>query len=130
TISERIRETIGGDAGAFAAAIVTGERRAMSKETVENLRRTGLAHVIAISGLHMALAAGLFFVGLRVVLSQFTGFAQAFPTKKIAAFGALLTAFSYLLISGAQVSAERAFMMMAIMLVAVMLDRPAISLRN
>ncbi|MGV8936994.1 MAG: ComEC/Rec2 family competence protein [Allorhizobium sp.] len=129
-ISARIRDVIGGDAGAFATAIITGERRGLSKETAEALRASGLAHIIAISGIHMALAAGLFFVGLRFALSLSDGLAQAYPIKKIAAFGALLAAFSYYLISGYQVSAERAFLMMAIMLGAVILDRPAISLRN
>ncbi|MBV2183994.1 MAG: ComEC/Rec2 family competence protein, partial [Rhizobium sp.] len=58
------------------------------------------------------------------------GLAQAVPIKKIAAAGALGAAFAYLLISGYQVSAVRAFLMTAIMLVAVLFDRPAISLRN
>lgn len=129
-ISARIRDVIGGDAGAFAAAIITGDRSGLSKETAEALRASGLAHIIAISGIHMALAAGLFFVGLRFALSLSAGLAQAYPIKKFAAFGALLAAFSYYLISGYQVSAERAFLMMAIMLGAVIFDRPAISLRN
>lgn len=129
-IGERIRQVVPGDAGAFAAAIVTDERRAMSKETTEALRLSGLAHIIAISGLNMALAAGIFFVGVRSVLSLFTGFAQAYPVKKIAAAGALMAACAYYLISGFAVSAERAFLMMAIMLTAVFFDRPSISLRN
>lgn len=129
-IGDRIRSVVPGDAGAFAAAIVTDERRAISKETTEALRLSGLAHIIAISGLNMALAAGIFFVGVRAGLSVFTGFAQAYPVKKIAAFGALVTAFAYYLISGFAVSAERAFLMMAIMLIAVFFDRPSISLRN
>jgi len=129
-IGDRIRSIVPGDAGAFAAAIVTDERRAISRETTEALRLSGLAHIIAISGLNMALAAGIFFVGVRAALSVFTGFAQAYPVKKIAAFGALVTAFAYYLISGFAVSAERAFLMMAIMLIAVFFDRPSISLRN
>jgi ComEC/Rec2-related protein len=129
-IAERIRATVPGDAGAFAAAIVTDERRAISKETTEALRVSGLAHIVAISGLNMALAAGIFFVGLRTVLGWFTGFAQAFAVKKIAAFGALLMATAYYLISGFAISAERAYLMMAVMLIAVFFDRMAISLRN
>lgn len=129
-ISTRIREVIGGDPGAFAASIVTGERRAMSREATEALRLSGLAHITAISGLNMALASGIFFVGLRMALSLLPGLAQALPIKKIAAGGALAAAFAYLLISGYQVSAVRAFLMTAIMLIAVLFDRPAISLRN
>lgn len=130
TIADRIRKTVPGDAGAFAAAIVTDERRAISEETTEALRVSGLAHIVAISGLNMALAAGIFFVGLRCCLGLFTGFAQAWPVKKIAAFGALLMATAYYLISGFAVSAERAYLMMAVMLIAVFFDRAAISLRN
>ena len=129
-IGNRIRATVPGDAGAFAAAIVTDERRAISEETTEALRLAGLAHIIAISGLNMALAAGIFFVGVRSVLSIFTGFAQAYPIKKIAAFGALLMVTAYYLISGFGVSAERAYVMMAVLLIAVLFDRPSISLRN
>ncbi len=79
----------------------------------------------------MALSAGIFYVGSALRSSAcFPGVAQAWPTKKIAAFGALVTVTAYYLISGFGVSAERAFIMMAIMLVAVLFDRPSISLRN
>ncbi len=129
-IGDRIRQTLPGDTGAFAAALVTDERRAISKETTEALRIAGLTHIIAISGLNMALSAGIFYVGLRYLFSLFPGIVQAWPTKKFAAFGALLTVTAYYLISGFGVSAERAFIMMAIMLVAVLFDRPSLSLRN
>ncbi|MDL2398593.1 ComEC/Rec2 family competence protein [Rhizobium mayense] len=130
SIGDRIRTLLPGDTGAFAASLVTDERRAISEDTTEALRTSGLAHIIAISGLNMALSAGIFYVGLRYGLSLFFGVAQAWPTKKIAAFGALITVTAYYLISGFGVSAERAFIMMAIMLVAVLFDRPSISLRN
>ncbi|MBM7047711.1 MULTISPECIES: ComEC/Rec2 family competence protein [Rhizobium] len=130
SIGDRIRRTLPGDTGAFAASLVTDERRALSDETTEALRMAGLTHIIAISGLNMALSAGIFYIGLRYLFSLFPGMAQAWPTKKIAAFGALVTVTAYYLISGFGVSAERAFIMMAIMLVAVLFDRPSISLRN
>lgn len=130
SIGDRIRAILPGDTGAFAAALVTDERRAISNETTEALRQSGLAHIIAISGLNMALSAGIFFVGLRTALSLFPGLAQAYPTKKIAAGGALAAVTAYFLISGFAVSAERAFIMMAIMLITVFFDRPSISLRN
>lgn len=129
-IAERIRGLIGGDAGAFAASIVTDERRAISGETMEALRVSGLAHIVAISGLNMALASGIFFVGMRTIFSLFPGFSQRWPVKKISAFAALLMTLAYYLISGFAVSAERAWLMMSIMLIAVLVDRPSISLRN
>ncbi len=129
-ISTRIRTVVPGDPGAFAASIITGERRSMSKGSTDALRLSGLAHITAISGLNMALAAGIFFVGLRAGLSLFPVLAQTYPVKKIAAAGALLAVTGYVLISGYQVSAVRAYLMTSIMLVAVLVDRPAISLRN
>lgn len=129
-ISNRIRTVLPGDPGAFAAAIITGERRSMSDDATDALRLSGLAHITAISGLNMALAAGIFFVGLRGLLSLMPVFSQRYPIKKIAAVGALVATTGYVLISGYQVSALRAYLMTAIMLVAVLFDRPAVSLRN
>ncbi|MEI2300286.1 ComEC/Rec2 family competence protein [Ensifer sp. MJa1] len=129
-VGERIRAAIGGDTGALAAALVTAEERAISRETVEVLRQSGLAHVLAISGLNMALAAGTFLIGARTVLSMVPGLAHRLPIKKIAAAGALVMVCLYILISGGAVSALRAWIMISIMLVAVFFDRMSISLRN
>ena len=129
-IAERIRNTIGGDAGAFATSIVTDERQAISAGTMEALRLSGLAHIVAISGLNMALASGIFFVGLRLAFSLFPAFAQRWPVKKMSAFAALLMTLAYYLISGFAVSAERAWLMMSVMLIAVLFDQPSLSLRN
>lgn len=129
-VGERIRGVIGGDTGALAAALVTAEERAIGRDTVEMLRQAGLAHVLAISGLNMVLAAGTFLIGARTVLSAVPGLAQRVAIKKIAAAGALTMVFLYILISGGAVSAVRAWIMISIMLVAVFFDRMSISLRN
>ncbi|MCF3639070.1 ComEC family competence protein [Rhizobium sp. TRM95111] len=129
-IGNHIRNRIGGEAGAIAAALVTGEERAIGEETIEVLRQAGLAHVLAISGLNMVLAAGTFLVGARTLLAVLPGVAERYPVKKIAAVGALLMVTGYILISGGAVSAVRAWIMISVMLVAVLFDRAAISLRN
>ncbi len=129
-VGERIRTVIGGDTGALAAALVTAEERAIGRDTVEMLRQSGLAHVLAISGLNMVLAAGTFLIGARTILSAVPGLAQRVAVKKIAAAGALAMVFLYILISGGAVSAVRAWIMISIMLVAVFFDRMSISLRN
>lgn len=129
-VGERIRGVIGGDTGALAAALVTAEERAIGRDTVEMLRQAGLAHVLAISGLNMVLAAGTFLIGARTILSAVPGLAQRVAIKKIAAAGALAMVFLYILISGGAVSAVRAWIMISIMLVAVLFDRMSISLRN
>ena len=129
-IGARIRATIGGDAGAIAAALVTAEERAISRPTVEALREAGLAHVLAISGLNMVLVAGTFLIGARTLLSLIPGLAHRLGIKKLAAIGALAMVSFYILISGGAVSAIRSWIMISIMLVAVLFDRPSISLRN
>ena len=129
-ITEHIRDRIGGDAGAIAAALVTAEQRGISPATVEALRQAGLAHVLAISGLNMVLAAGTFLVGARLLLAILPGVAERFPVKKIAAVGGLVTVTLYILISGGAVSAIRSWLMIVVMLIAVLFDRAAISRRN
>lgn len=129
-LTEHIRGRIGGDAGAIAAALVTAEQRAISADTVEALRQAGLAHVLAISGLNMVLAAGTFLVGARMLMALIPGFSERYPAKKIAAAGALIMVTLYILVSGGALSAVRSWIMICVMLVAVLFGRSAISLRN
>ncbi|MEL6112282.1 MAG: ComEC/Rec2 family competence protein, partial [Pseudomonadota bacterium] len=125
-----IRARAPGSGGDVIAAIVTGKREAISSDAEQALRDSGLAHLLAISGLHMGLATGLVFFGLRFALACIPRLALHWPTKKLAAIGALVSGFSYLVISGGAVSARRAFIMTFIVLIAVLLDRKALSLRN
>ncbi len=129
-ISSRINSQLTGDAAAIASALIIADKKAISEETVDALRNAGLAHILAISGLHMVLASGTLFVTIRAFLSLFPSLVQSIPVKKIAAFAALLAASSYLVISGAPISAQRAWLMLVIMLGAVIFDKPVITLRN
>jgi competence protein ComEC len=94
------------------------------------MRDSGLAHVLAISGLHMMIMAGTVFWLARALLALSPGLTLRFPIKKWAAAIALGAATFYLALSGASVPTVRAWMMMSIFLIAVMLDRPAITMRN
>jgi competence protein ComEC len=129
-IARRIEAAMPGEAGAIAIALTIGDQGGIPEPTKENLRLSGLAHILAISGLHMALVAGTAFWTIRALLALFPTLALRYPIKKWAAIGALATAAVYLGISGGSVSTQRAFVMLAIMLVAILLDRRAISLRN
>ncbi len=130
TLSTRIRERIGGAEGEIAAALIAGVRAGIPDDVNEALRRTGLAHVLSISGLHMALVAATVMGTLRVGFSFFPGFASRRPVKKYAASAALLAIAVYLFISGSAVAAERSFLMLAVMLAALLFDRAAITMRN
>ncbi|MDV7141901.1 ComEC/Rec2 family competence protein [Tropicimonas sp. TH_r6] len=129
-LSQWVRDRVPGRAGAFAAAILTGDRSAMPREAVEALRNSNLAHLLAISGLHMGLLTGSVFAFLRGAMALMPWFALRYPIKKFAATGALLVGAGYLALSGGAVSTERAFIMVSVMLCAVLLERRAISLRS
>lgn len=129
-LAERIRGAIGGAEGEIAAALVAGVRAGIPEEVNETLRITGLAHVLSISGLHMALVAGVVIGSLRLAFAAFPSFASRYPVRKYAAGGALAALAAYLLISGSQVAAERAFVMIAVMLTALLFDRAALTMRN
>ncbi|MCP5085594.1 MAG: ComEC family competence protein [Rhodobacteraceae bacterium] len=128
-VSEAIKAQLPGQSGAFAAAIVTGDRSAIDPAILGDLRRSNLAHLLAISGLHMGLLTGFIFALVRYSFALFPYLALRLPTKKIAAVVALLAGLAYLMISGANVATQRAFIMVAVILIAVLLDRPAITLR-
>lgn len=129
-IRGRIQATLSGDAAGIASALIVADKRSISRDVVTELRQAGLAHVLAISGLHMVLAAGTLFLTVRFLFSLFPSLVHSFPVKKIAALGAICAASSYLVISGAPISAQRAWIMLNIILFAVIIDRPAITLRN
>lgn len=128
-IALRVSEVIQGDAGALAVALITGLRGGLSDEVQDNMRGAGLAHLLAISGLHMALVTGALFFGVRALLALSPTLALKYPIKKIAALAAWAGAVFYLMLSGSGISTQRAFIMVSIVLLAVLLDRQAISLR-
>jgi competence protein ComEC len=119
-----------GQAGAFAAGAMTGDRSAITEETVQALRDSSLAHLLAISGMNMAFLTAFVFALLRYGLALVPWFALRVNTKKLAAVVSLGVAFFYLLLSGANVATERAFIMIAVFLGAVLLDRRALTLRS
>ncbi len=113
----------------FSFTGLTGDRRAIPKHVLADMRDSGLAHLLAISGLHIGLVAGILFFGLRAALALVPKLALHYPIKKWAAAAALVGAFGYVLISGATVPTQRAFLMVCVVLLAVMVDRTAISMR-
>lgn len=129
-IRKRVEQALPGDDGHIAAALIMGDQRGISTKTQEAMRASGLGHILAISGLHMALVAGSVFWLIRALLALSPALALNYAIKKWAAVGALIVATIYLGISGAGVSTLRAWVMLTIMLVAVLLDRRALTLRN
>lgn len=128
-ISTQIQAEIPGQTGAFAAAIITGDRSQIDPLLLTDLRQSNLAHLLAISGLHMGLLTGFIFAVVRLSVAAVPYLSVRWQAKKIGAVVALLAGVAYLMISGANIATQRAFVMVGVMLIAVLLDRPAITLR-
>ena len=126
----RIAEAAPGRAGLVAAALMTGERAAIPEATNDALRRSGLAHLLAISGLHMGLASGVFFVLVWRGLALWPAAVVHWPVRKIAAVAAIIAATGYVVISGASVPTLRAWIMTVIVLLGVIFDRNAFSVAS
>lgn len=112
------------------AALMTGVRLYIPPEQTENLRVAGLAHILAISGLHMGLLAGGTYAAVTFILALITPLSRRYDIRKLAAMIGALTATFYLVLSGASVATQRAFIMAIIVFLAVILDRRAISMRS
>jgi competence protein ComEC len=130
SIGTRILAALPGEAGAIANALITGQRGGISQATNEAFRDSGLLHILSISGLHMVVMAGAVFFSVRLALAAIPAIALRFPIKKWAAVAAALAALCYLLISGSSSATVRSWIMISIMFLAVLLDRPAVALRN
>ncbi len=129
-IDARIRATLEGDNRAIATALLTGRRDAISTPVNDAMFISGLGHVLSISGYHMAVVAGVVFFAVRALLALIPGLAVGFAIKKWSAAAALVAAAFYLLLSGAEVATQRSFFMTAVVLIAVMVDRRAITFRT
>ena len=92
-LSMRISASLDGAQGAVASALMTGDRGAVDDEIWRSLRDSGLAHLLAISGLHVGLMAGILFLAVRSGLAMAESWALRFPIKKWAAVAALSGAF-------------------------------------
>lgn len=114
---------------AVAQALLTGERAGINQSDTEAFRVSGLAHLLAISGLHIGMVAGCVFFFIRLGLACIPNFALHYPIKKWAAGCAIIIAFSYMILAGATVPTVRAFIMSSLVLLAIILDRSALNLR-
>ncbi len=129
-VTERVRSALPDERGAIAAALITGDTHAIPPADADSFRNAGLAHILVIAGLHMGMVAGIAFFALRAGMALVPRLALYHPTKKYAAAVSLALTFGYMLLSGASVSSRRAFAMIGLALLAVLVDRVSISARG
>ncbi len=129
SLSAHIRGNIAGDAGGIAAALATGDRGGISPAADEAMRRSGLAHLLSVSGLHITAAVGgTYWVVLRI-LALFPFIALRLPLTAIAAGAGALTGLGYTLLTGAEVPTVRSLIAALLVLVAIVIGREALTLR-
>ncbi len=129
-IGARITSMLPGQTGEIAAALTVGQTAGLDDSSMDDLRGSGLAHVISISGLHMSLVAGTVFWFLRWTLALFPFIALRYSVRTLAGGTALIAVTIYLALSGAAIAAVRSYLMIAAVFLAIVLNRPALSLRN
>ena len=129
-IAARVLQVLSGDEAQITVALLNGAQSGISKPALNAMRASGLQHILSISGLHLAIAAAFVFVGLRGLLALWPYAALRWPIKKIAAGLSLFSLLAYTLLVGAPVPAVRSAIMTGIIMLAILFDRRALSLRT
>jgi competence protein ComEC len=122
-IAQKIFDAIEYNQASIAVALLVGLQNYIPKEIITDIRNSGLAHLLSISGLHLTLACGIFFFLIRFLLSLNSYLVLNYNIKKIAAFVSIFTGLIYLLLAGMPVPAVRSFIMVSLIFLAVIFDR-------
>jgi competence protein ComEC len=128
-VTRRIPAVLPGSTGGVASALIAGKRGAIDEGVTEAFRNSGLSHLLAIAGLHLGLVGAFVFFAVRGGLALIPPVALRYPIKKIAAATTLVVLTFYLMLSGAAIPTERAFVMNGIVFAAILIDRLRISMR-
>ena len=129
-IDRKIENCLSGSAAAIAKALVTGNTAEISKELRANFSNSGIAHILAISGLHIGIIGFFIFWIFRIIFCCFPKIAMYYDSKKIAAIFSWIIVLIYLYISGRSVPSIRAFFMHTLIMTAILLNRTAITMRS
>ncbi|MDT7950511.1 MAG: ComEC/Rec2 family competence protein [Acetobacteraceae bacterium] len=129
-IGSRVMAAIPGSPGAIAATFLTGSTLAIPQADRAAMRDSGLAHLLAVAGLHIGIVMGLVFGATRLGLASWERSALFWPTKAIAAVTALAAGGGYMLLAGAHVPVMRSFAMACVVTLGLVVGRRALSLRG
>lgn len=120
-VRSKILNAINGDEAGIVMAFLIGDQSQVSSDMMTKIRSSGLAHLLSISGFHLSLAGAICFVCVRFLLSRSEYLALNFDLKKISAIVAIFGTYFYLQIAAAPISAQRAFLMILLVLIALFL---------
>jgi competence protein ComEC len=129
-LEARVMAALPGAAGAISAALLTGSQSAIPVTDLTAMRDSGLAHLLSVSGLHIAIVMSVSFWVCRLLVALYRPWALRVPGKLMAGCAALLAGGFYMLLTGAQVPMQRSFAMACLVTLAILAGRKAISLRG
>ncbi|WAC58836.1 ComEC/Rec2 family competence protein [Brevundimonas sp. SL130] len=129
-LAERIVARLGERTGGIAAAMTTSHDTWISQSDMDVMRDSGLAHILSVSGLHMAIVGGFVFFTARLGVAAWPWLALRVPGKKVAAIAGLAAVGAYLIVSGSPPPAERAAITASIAFLAILLDRQAVTMHG
>ena len=130
TLEARVEAAIPGAAGAVAAALLTGSQAAIPPAEIQAMRDSGLAHLLSVSGLHMAIVMGAVFATVRLLVALVPWVALRLPGKPVAALAALVAGAGYMLLTGSQVPMQRCLVMAALVTLGLLAGRRALTVRT
>ena len=129
-IAARVAAVLDGARAAIATTLLTGSTSSVPQADKQAFRDSGLAHLLAIAGLHIGIVMGLVFGAVRLALAASERAALHWPCKAIAALASLAVGAAYMALTGAHVPIIRSFAMACLFTVAVLAGRRAFSLRG
>ena len=130
TLEARTAAVVPGAAGAVAAALLTGGKSAIPAADIAAVRDSGLAHLLSVSGLHIAIVMGVTFWVVRFLIACLRWLALRVDGKAWAGLAALAAGGFYMLLTGAQVPMQRSFASAALVTLALLTGRQAVSMRS
>jgi competence protein ComEC len=129
-IAERVMAVIPGASGAFAVTLLTGASMAIPESDHAAFRDSGLAHLLAVAGLHIGIVMGFVLAVARFAFRCSERASLFWPTKKLSALCALAGGGAYMVLTGMHVPIVRSFVMAGLFTVAVLADRRPVSIRG
>jgi competence protein ComEC len=129
-ISQDLLTKYGNKTGSVIASLMIGEYTSIDRKLLDDMRISGLAHILSVSGLHLTLVTGIIFISIRLLLNMVKYTSLEWNTKKIAACCAIIISFLYLLMSGSSIAAIRSFIMTTTVLIAIIIDRDNRAIRS
>ncbi len=129
-IAANIMEVLPSETGSIAVTLLTGLQTQIPGTERQNFIAAGLAHLLAVAGLHVGIVMGLFFTASRFLLSRPERLALRLPVKPAAAIIALLAGGCYALLTGTHLPILRSLAMASLVTAGVIAGRKALSLRG